>query len=142
MNISVKDNIAAERAVGQKYARLLLKSVKAQLSVLEKDTGETSRPGYRVRLRSYQLQSISVITKKSAFINHFGVDKVRKAHTFETEEGKVFQRKAHPFKLNPKIKTLGIPASIINGLADEIADIRGREVLVEATKALDINEND
>ncbi|MFA7448732.1 MAG: hypothetical protein WCY77_09870 [Weeksellaceae bacterium] len=141
MNISVKDNIAAERAIGQKYAKLLRNSVRSQLSVLNKKTGKTSRPGYRVRLRSYQLQSISVVTQKSAFVNHFGADTVRKAHTFKSKKERVFQRKEHPFKLNPKIKTLEIPASIINGLADEIADLRGREVLVEATKALDINEN-
>lgn len=141
MNVAIKDNIAAEKAVGQKYAKLLRNSIKSQLAVLDKQTGKTSRPGYRVKFRSYQLESISVVTVKSAFVNHFGADIERRAHTITSKLGHEFQRKAHPFKLNPKIKTLEIPASILNGLADEIADIRSNEVLIEASKALDVNEN-
>lgn len=142
MNISIKDNIAAERAVGQKYAKLLRDSIKRQLSVLDKKSGKTSKPRYRVRFRSYQLQSISVVTVKSAFVNHFGVDTQREAHFLTTKSGRTIKRKAHPFKLNPKIKSLEIPASIVNGLADEIAAIRAGEILIEASKALEINKNE
>lgn len=142
MNISVKDNIAAERAIGQKYAKLLRNSIKSQLSVLDKKTGTTSKVGYRVRFRNNELQSVSAKTIKSAFINHFGVDTQREAHTFKSKKGNVFQRKEHPFKLVPKVKTLGIPDFIVNGFANDIAELRGDGVLIGASKALDININD
>lgn len=137
-DINIKDTIAQEKAVGRKYAQQLLHSIKSQLAVLDKQTGKTSRPVSRVRFRFYQLESIGVVTVKSAFINHFGVDKERKSHTFKSKSGKTLIRKAHPFKLDPKVKKLEIPASIVNGLADEISEIRGTEVLIEANKALDI----
>lgn len=128
------DAIAAERAVGRKYANMMKAAFKQQISVLDKQSGKLQRVGSRVRVKDHMLQSISVRTVNYAFVNFHGVDKIRKAHSFKSKKGNVFQRKEHPFKLNPKIQTLEIPDNIVNGFATEIAEIRGDEVLAEASK--------
>lgn len=140
MNISVKDNIAAERAVGQKYAKLLQDHFKKQVSSLDKRSGTLMKPRYRVIMRNAELKAISVRTLKYAFILHHGVNTDRIQHSLKTRSKKTVTRVEHPFKLQSKIK-LDVVHSLVIGFANEIADIRGREVLVEATKALDINEN-
>lgn len=137
-DINIKDTITQEKAVGRKYAQQLLHSIKSQLAVLNKQTGKLQKAGSRVRVRNGELLSISVITVNYAFINHYGVDKERQSHTFKSKSGKTLIRKAHPFKLDPKVKKLEIPGNIVNGIADEISEIRGSKVLIEANKALEI----
>lgn len=134
--MSGKNIIGEERTIGNKYAQQLRSSFKKQVSVLDKITGQTSKPGYRVRFRDSVLQSIAVRTVKSPFVNFYGVDKERKSHSFKSRSGKTVIRKAHPFKLNPKILELSIPDNIINGLADDISNLRGDRVLVEAGNQL------
>lgn len=139
MKVKGFDALGAERAVGRKYANMLKDSFKKQISILDKRSGKLQRVGSRVRVRNLQLQSIAVRTVNYAFVNYYGVDTVRKAHTFKSKKGNVFERKAHPFKLNPKIQSLEIPENIINGFADEIAEIRGDQVLAEASQNFKIS---
>lgn len=133
-----QDIISKERELGRRYARMLRDSFKSQISVLQKHTGQTSKVGYRVRFRDLMLQSIAVRTTKVPFINYFGVDKERKSHSFHSKSGAVLVRKAHPFKLNPKISDLNIPRHIVDGFADELSELRGDRIMVDAGKLLDI----
>lgn len=126
-----RDFISEERAIGKKYAVQLRNSFKNQISVLDKHTGNTFKTGYRVRIRDLMLQSIAVRTNKVPFINHFGVNKDRAQNTYHSKSGRVFTRKGHPFRLTPKIKDLHIPENLINGLADEIGELRGDHALTE-----------
>lgn len=134
--ISIKDYTAEERAIGKKYAMQMRDAFKQQVSVLDKQSGALRKVGHRVRFRNQEVQSISVRTVNYAFINFFGVDKERKAHSFRTATGKTFKRKSHPFKLNSKIQTLEIPKQIIDGFADEISELRGDKVLADAGRFL------
>lgn len=127
------DAIGAERKVGRKYANMMKDAFRRQISVLDKRSGKLQRVGSRVRVKDHMLQSISIRTVNYAFVNFHGVNKVRKEHSFKGSTGNVFARKAHPFRLNPKIRTLEIPDHIVQGFADEIADIRGDKVLAEAS---------
>lgn len=135
------DALGAERAIGKKYAIMMRDVFRRQVSVLDKKTGTLKRAGYRVRVRNLQLQSIAVRTVNYAFVNYHGVDTQRKAHQFKSKSGGVFTRKAHPFKLNPKIQTLEIPEHIVNGVADELAEVRGNRVLAEASENLKLRSD-
>jgi len=127
-----RDFIGEEKRIGRKYAVALRDSFRRQIAGLAKDTGKASRPGYRVRFRHLMLQSIAAQTVKYAFINHYGVDTIRKANS--PKGGPVLTRKAHPFKLKPTIPEINIPDRILTGLADDISELRGDEVLSEAGK--------
>ncbi|MDD3772113.1 MAG: hypothetical protein RBT46_04340 [Weeksellaceae bacterium] len=134
--ISIKDYTAEERAIGKKYAMQMRDAFKRQISVLDKQSGALRKAGYRVRFRDQEVQAISVQTVNYAFVNYFGVDKERKSHSLKTATGKISIRKSHPFKLNSKIQTLEIPNQIIDGFADEISELRGDKVLVDASRLL------
>lgn len=136
-----RDFISEERAVGRKYAILLRDNFKQQISVLQKRTGETFRVRYRVSFRDLHVRSVVVRTTKVPFIQHFGVDKMRKAHTFRSKSGNTFTRKEHPFKLASKIPSLEIPDHISEGFADEISSIRGDEMLYAAGKLFELRGN-
>lgn len=125
-----------EKKIGRKYAGLMKTAFKQQISPLQKQSGKLQKVGSRVRVRGGEVRSIAVRTVNYAFVNHFGVDKNRKAHQFKTKSGKMSKRKEHPFKLNPKIQTLEIPDNIVEGFATEMAEIRGDEFLVDSTKFL------
>lgn len=127
------DAIGAERKVGRKYANMMKDAFRRQISVLDKRSGKLQRVGSRVRVRNHMLESISIRTINYAFVNFHGVNKVRKEHSFKGNSGNLFTRKAHPFRLNPKIRTLEIPDHIVQGFADEITEIRGDKVLAEAS---------
>lgn len=133
-----RDFIAEERSIGKKYAIELRNSFKKQISVLDKHTGDTFKAGYRVRFRQQMLQSVAVKTTKVPFINYYGVNKQRAENTYHSKSGRMFTRKSHPFKLHAKIKDLHIPINIVNGLADEIGELRGDQVLTEASKNFQI----
>lgn len=135
------DALGAERAIGKKYAIMMRDVFKRQVSVLDKKSGKLNRAGYRVRVRNLMVQSIAVQTVYYAFINYHGVFHDRRQHSFKSKAGNMFTRKAHPFKLNPKIQTLEIPENIINGFADELAEVRGNYVLAEASKNLKLSSD-
>jgi len=135
------DVISKEKAIGRKYALELRNDFKSQISVLNKKTGATSKIGYRVRFRDLMLQSIAVRTTKVPFINHFGVDKERQAHQVKSKLGKIYTRKAHPFKLNSKISDLTISETLVNNFADEISELRGDKVLAEIANQFSSKSN-
>lgn len=127
-----RDFIGEEKKIGRKYAIALRDSFRRQIAGLSKNTGKASKPGYQVRFRYLMLQSIAVRTVKYTFINHYGVDTIRKANS--PNGGPVLHRKPHPFKLKSTIPEINIPERILNGLADDIAELRGDRVLTEAGK--------
>lgn len=127
-----RDFISEEKKIGRKHAMYLRNSFRKQISNLRKDTGRASKPGYRVGFRQHMLQSIAVQTVKYTFINHLGVDTLRKANS--PKGGPVLHRQAHPFKLKPTIADISIPEKILNGLADDISELRGDLILSEASK--------
>ena len=131
------DAIAAEKEVGRKYANMMRAAFRAQISVLDKKSGTLKKIGSRVRFKNLQLQSIAIKTVNYAFVNFYGVDKDRKEHIMHlSKKGSNVKRKTHPFKLNPKIQTLEIPNHIVEGFATELAEIRGSQIITEASKNL------
>lgn len=135
-----RDYISEERRIGKKYAIELRNSFKKQISVLEKQSGKSFKPGYRIRFRDLMLNSIAVRTVNYVFVQHYGVDGARKTHTVR-RNGKSFIRKEHPFKLESKVKELMIPEGIVNGLADEISGLRGDQVMAQFDKEFQSKQN-
>lgn len=136
-----RDFIAEEKQIGRKYGTLMRNSFRAQVAVLKRDSGKSSKPSYRARYFDTMLTSLSVRTVNYVFPNFYGVDTERKEHFFRSKSGKMVARKAHPFKLNPKIKDLTIPEDIVNGLADDLSELRGTEVMTDLAQKLTANTN-
>lgn len=139
----------SEKSIGNKAAKMVESSLKTQISSsglpYEGDNNYTGRGRFPLseskgvaRVRNQALTAIAIVASKHLFVHHYGAEVNRKSNATKSRAGKMFIRKAHPFKLKSRnmIDDAVFGSGALNYLATELPKVKANVVLEVFKKGL------